>query len=92
MLADSAAYRNDYGTACPIYEKGAERGNVEAQINAGTCYYYGLGGFPEDRETGAEWWIRAARRGNTVARNKLFSHGIMWQRLFEAPPSDFPSK
>lgn len=91
-LADSAMYREDYAAACPIYEQEATRGNAEAQNNVGTCYYYGLGGYPVDMDAGQRWWIQAARQGDCVARNNLFANGIMWHRLFEVPPSDMPTK
>jgi hypothetical protein len=85
--ADSAMRRGDYALACPIYEQEAKRGNIESQNNIGSCHYYGLGGFPVDHEAGRQWWIRAARSGNVVARNRLSRHGIMWHRLLESPPS-----
>lgn len=90
--ADSAMRQGDYEASCPIYEEEAERGNIEAQNNIGSCYYYGLGGFPVDQEAGRQWWVRAARRGNAIARNNLFRNGIMWQRLFETPPPRTRSK
>lgn len=91
-LADAAMNRADYDLACPVYEQEAKRGNLNAQTNAGTCHYYGLGGFAVDQEAGQRQWIQAARRGDIEARRNLFVNGIMWQRLFERPPSHMPTK
>jgi len=73
-------YRNgfgvdqSYGEAKTWYQRAAEQGNVEAQVNLGMIYLFG----PEaqkDHRHAFQWLSRAAEQGSSQARSCL---GIMY--------------
>jgi TPR repeat protein len=51
------------------FRKGAERGDVAAQINLGNMYYKGEG-VPEDYARAYAWWNLAAAQGHKPAAEK----------------------
>ena len=60
----------DLGKAVELYQKAADQGNADAQINLGWLYENGEG-VPKDLRKAAELYQKAADQGNASAQDNL---------------------
>jgi len=58
---------HEYGRAWVIWGRLADRGDAKAQAGLGYLYYAGLG-VAQDSRRAAEWFYRAANKGETTAQ------------------------
>jgi TPR repeat protein len=68
--ADAAFARKAYPEALQKYTKLANAGNASAQQHLGEMYFYGEAG-AVDIDKAAQWFTKAAAKGNTVAAASL---------------------
>lgn len=82
-----------YGEDVSVLRQKAERGDAEAQISLGNCYYKGRG-VPQDYKEAAKWSRLSAEQGNARAQNNLgycyskgqgvpqdYKESVKWYRL-----------
>lgn len=62
----------DYSKAFIFFRQAADRGSVHAEVNLGDSYLHGLG-TEKDRETAKNQYLKAAKKGSMVARQKLLT-------------------
>ena len=60
----------DFKTAVKWFQKAADQGNADAQINLGFCYQEGQG-VPQNYDKAVKWYQKAADQGNAGAQNNL---------------------
>ncbi len=63
-------FPKDYKKAVEYYTIAANKGNVNAQCDLGTCYYLGQG-VQKDYDKAKEWWSKAAAKGDVDAKTNL---------------------
>lgn len=83
--ANAAFERKDYAQALKLYTKLANAGNPEAQQHLGEMYWYGEAG-EVDEAKAAEWFKKAAAKGNKVA---IASLDLMKQRVARRADIDY---
>ncbi len=52
-------------------QRAAERGHIRSMVDLGHAYLMGAGGFPEDYEKAATWYLTAAELGDAEAQNEV---------------------
>ena len=71
----AAFVAKDYETAIKYFTSAAERGNVDAQQNLGSCYYSGTG-VKQDYAMAVEWFHKAVAQDHPLAH---YSLGICYE-------------
>jgi TPR repeat protein len=70
MYNNGEGVPQNYVQAKSWWEKGAEQGEVFAQMNLGNMYYIGKG-VPQDYAQTVLWYTKAAQKGNSKAQFNL---------------------
>ena len=70
LWADIAMRKEDYTEALPLYEKAAEQGNANAQLNCGVMYFKGEGTAKDDAKA-IYWCEKAVEQGEESAKELL---------------------
>ena len=52
-------------------QRDAERGHVRSMVDLGHAYLMGAGGYPQDYEKAATWYLKAAELGDAEAQNEV---------------------
>ena len=60
----------DLAKAANYFHRAAEKGNVNAQVNLGNCYYFGEG-VVQDKAQAVKWFQKAAEQGDADAQANL---------------------
>jgi hypothetical protein len=68
---NEAFNRGEYGLAAHHWNGLAKEGNSAAENNVGILWEYGLGKTPKNLNEAAEWYLRAAKKGNLQAMTNL---------------------
>jgi hypothetical protein len=92
----AAHKRGDNAEAVKWFQLSAAQGNVEAQTNLGSIYYYGQG-VAQDYAEALKWYRLAAAQGHTFAQHNLgemyrkgegvaqdYAEAVKWYRLAAA--------
>jgi len=81
---EAAWDREDYTEAVSWYQKAAEQGHANAQLNLGACYQ-GSTGVSSDLKKAEEWYLKAAEQGNSFA---MYTLGLYYSLLGSYAKSD----
>jgi TPR repeat protein len=69
-MGRQAFFDRDYKNALIWYQKAADQGYADAQLEMGRLYQYGLGVNPDPAQA-KDWYQRAAQQGNQDAKDLL---------------------